>query len=208
MSSFPSEIASFPFYKTFYDILMAAVNANKAAQLSYIQNLAQIAFKKNANASQGDLNLSSLSGELNYVEFKGKLQALIPNPAYNPKDPTANPATIPQTIDKQVRVPLIAIVDVRPMAIDKVTADLSIKLKQEIQQVDKSSLKFDEALDVGIDLGFLTAKSHTELSYQSESSLTQGTTREYNLQVHMEASTQPLNAPLKNIIDYLIRNEA
>jgi hypothetical protein len=206
MADFPSEIASFPFYATFYQILMAGVNANQAAQLSYIRNLQLIAFQPPspplAALPAGSSTIFQLSGKLNYVEFDSELEI----------DTPKTPATVPATFDtrlvqKHVKVPLLAVVDVRPMAIDKLTADLSIKLKSEMSDTKTSQFKFDQSVDVGLDLGFLNVKSHTEISYQQSSSQTQGTTREYNLEVHMEASTQPLNAPLKNIIDYLLRAE-
>lgn len=201
MPSFPQEIASFPFYATFHQILMAGVNANQAAQLGYIRNLQMIAFKPPATptAPTGS-TVFKLSGDLNYVEFDSELEIEEPNPAPPPEFTT-------RKVNKRIKVPLLAIVDVRPMAIDKITADLSIKLKSEFSKTDASQFKFDQSIDVGLDLGFLNVKSHTEISYQQSSSQTQGTTREYNLEVHMEASTQPLNAPLKNIIDYLIRTE-
>jgi hypothetical protein len=206
MPNFPQEIASFPFYATFYQILMAGVNANQAAQLSYIRNLQLIAFRNQEAPATAPTDKTkpatvfNLKGPLNYVEFDSELD--IEEPSANPPPPFTT-----RTVKKYVKVPLLAVVDVRPMAIDKITADLSIKLKSEVVKKDESQFKFDQAIDVALDLGFLSVKSHTEISYQQSSSLTQGTTREYNLEVHMEASTQPLNAPLKNIIDYLIRQE-
>lgn len=203
MANFPQEIASFPFYSTFHQILMAGVNANQAAQLSYVRNLQMIAFQPSANPpAPGNSTVFQLSGPLNYVEFDSDLEV------EEPVDPPTNPPTVKtRKVKKHVKVPLIAVVDVRPMAIDKITADLSIKLKSELSQTNSSQFKFDQSLDIGIEYKFLSVKSHTEISYQQSSSQTQGTTREYNLEVHMEASTQPLNAPLKNIIDYLIRVE-
>lgn len=209
MADFPQEIASFPFYSTFSQILMAGVNANQAAQLSYIKNLQMIAFKPNNTPAPGGNTVFNLSGDLNYVEFDSDLETKVPqidaNTGEPKKDGSGNIVYDTKTTKKYIKVPLISIVDVRPMAIDKLTADLSIKLKSEMTQTNTSNFKFDEAIDAGLDLGFLNVKSHTEISYQTSSSQTQGTTREYNLEVHMEASTQPLNAPLKNIIDYLIR---
>jgi Protein of unknown function (DUF2589) len=198
-ANFPQEIASFPFYATFSQILMAGVNANNAAQLAYIQNLAKIAFDSTKSPVQQGAAFQ-LSGPLNYVVFDSDLE-------FDQTDPNDPTKTITNQVHKHVKVPLIAIVDVRPMAIDKLTADLSIKLKSENTETDSSKFSLNEALDLGIDLGFLNIKSHTEISYQTESKSEQSITREYNLQVHMEASTQPLNAPLKNIIDYLIRTE-
>lgn len=234
--SFPQEIASFPFYSTFHQILMAGVNANQAAQLSYLRNLQQIAFKPSPPSSSKLPNhpvVFDFNGDLNYVEFNSDLLVQDPNPAYtdwankstayknwlnagspaavppavNPVDPgpAPTPMYFDRTVKKHIKVPLLAVVDIRPMAIDHITADLSIKLKSEFSKTDTSQFKFDQSIDVGLDLGFLNVKSHTEISYQQSSSQTQGTTREYNLEVHMDASTQPLNAPLKNIIDYLIR---
>jgi len=201
MANFPQEIASFPFYATFYQILMAGVNANQAAQLGYIRNLQMIAFKPQANPpAPGASTIFQLTGPLNYVEFDSELEI-------SEEDP-ANPGTfVTKKVDKRVKVPLISVVDVRPMAIDKITSDLSISLKSEWSKTTQSQFKFEQGIDAELNLGFLNVKSHTEISYQKSSALTQGTTREYNLEVHMEASTQPLNAPLKNIIDYLIRTE-
>ncbi len=202
MADFPQEIASFPFYSTFHQILMAGVNANQAAQLSYVRNLQMIAFQPQANPpAAGNSTVFQLSGPLNYVEFDSDLEVEEPVPNSNP------PVFNKRTVKKHIKVPLIAVVDVRPMAIDKLTADLSIKLKSEFSQTNASQFKFDQSLDIGVEYKFLSVKSHTEISYQQSSSQTQGITREYNLEVHMEATTQPLNAPLKNIIDYLIRVE-
>lgn len=198
-ANFPQEIASFPFYATFSQILMAGVNANNAAQFAYIQNLSKIAF----DTSKAKLDSGSslqLKGPLNYVQFDSDLE-------FDQTSPTDPTKTISNQVHKHVKVPLVAIVDVRPMAIDKLTADLAIKLKSENTETDESKFGFNEQVDVGVDLGFLNMKSHTEISYQTESKSEQSVTREYNLQVHMEASTQPLNSPLKNIIDYLIRTE-
>lgn len=209
MADFPQEIASFPFYSTFHQILMAGVNANQAAQLSYVRNLQMIAFNQPPAqpaqppaAGQVDSTVFRMNGPLNYVEFDSDLEV------EEPVNPPTNPPTFrTRKVKKRIKTPLIAVVDVRPMAIDKLTADLSIKLKSELSQTNSSQFRFDQALDIGVEYKFLSVKSHTEISYQQSSSQTQGITREYNLQVHMEASTQPLNAPLKNIIDYLIRVE-
>jgi len=220
MNTFPMEIASFPFYTTFHQILNAAVQANQAAQLSYLRNLQQIAFKSRDTAA-GTIKedtIFKMGDELNYVEFDSKLEKKVPNPNYATEltEWEALPANergkkpeeyTTESVDKFVKVPLISVVDVRPMAIDKVTADLSISLKSEFSKETKNTFKLGQTVGVDANFGYINVKSNTELSYQRESSERTGKTREYNLEVHMEASTQPINAPLKNIIDYLIRAE-
>lgn len=220
MANFPAEIASFPFYSTFHQILMAAVNANQSAQLSYIRNLQMITFKPNSTDTLTALphiggsaskapSLFDMSGELNMVEFNSDLESEKPNPDFDETiaESASNPRYIRDITRKHIKVPLLAIVDVRPMAIDNVTADLSIILKSEFSSTKTSKFDFGQEIDVELDLKFLSVKSHTSIAISKESSQTQGTTREYSLSVHMEASTQPLNAPLQNIIDYLIRTE-
>ncbi|MGH9843474.1 MAG: hypothetical protein ACREEM_32450 [Blastocatellia bacterium] len=116
MANFPQEIASFPFYSTFHQILMAGVNANQAAQLPYVRNFQMIAFQPPATPpAAGNSTVFQLSGPLNYVEFDTDLDVEEAGP---PAAAGGPPTVTTRKVKKHVKVPLIAVVDVRPMAID------------------------------------------------------------------------------------------
>lgn len=184
-ADFAAELGSIDFATIIGGPLDACVKAQSNASISTVSFINEVGFETDTTGTK----------KLRMAEFKYKKN--VPNPEYDPANPTGKPATIQQ--DAEINVPFIALLNVPSFRIESCEVDFNVKLNSTYTK----NVSSEFGINAGVSGGWGPVKFKVDVSYKRSSSTGIKVEKEYSLGVKVRATNDEMPAGLEKVLGLL-----